>query len=321
MRIAICGFYGWNNCGDEGILLAIIDSLGKENEYVVCTNLPYTLHADYLRRHIDVSEVRHIYDTARVDYDVFLLGGGGLSWGFGWRQALAAFAADKPCVNYAVSYTSQLYHPKLKSLYRNFLIQFDLITVRDLASQRLLLDLDVASALTMCPSINLQEEKFDDCPKNMIAVCPRYEDGSSYEANNPQIAWLVTHLQDCGDEVLLIPFAPRNLEGAEVDLALCRDIAKQLRNKPMILDVDGNPRKVKYALSQSKHVLSGGRYHALVWAVAHKIPFDICPTAKKYPKIPAFIEMCFEFGSEKLREMEKQNKKFLGDVLGHGKAL
>lgn len=307
MRICITGFYGWGNNGDEGILLSIMDSLG-DNEYVVCTNLPYTLSENYRKRLPVLEDVRHMYD-GRSDYDAFLLGGGGLSWGFGWRQALVALSAEKPSMNYGVGYsTRSMFHKKLMGLYAEFLKQFDAITVRDEQSLQLLRELGVQGALTMCPSINLKGEKFD-CPQNMIAVCPRYEDAVSYDHNKPQIDWMFSRLQNVSDEVLLIPFAPYNKEGVPVDLALCRDLAKRLRNA-QILDVDGySPRKIKYAISKSKLVISGGRYHALVWAAAHNVPYEVCPSAtENYPKANAFIEMHKKYGN-KLKEMELKNKQ------------
>jgi len=310
-RICLTGFTGWNNYGDEGILLAIMDSLG-DNDYIVCTNLPFNMLENYKTRlPRNVEEVRHIYDV-RSDYDGFILGGGALSWGFGWRQALTAFASDKPSMNYAVGYNNhQIYSPRLKSLYREFLKQFDAITVRDEHSQHIAEDIGVETALTGCPSINLKEEKFD-CPKNMIVVCPRYED---YGTNEAQLKWLTTRLADVKDEVLLIPFAPYNTEGVPVDLALCRELKRTLKHS-LILETDFSPRKIKYVISQSKLVISGGRYHALVWATSHNIPFEVCPTAiSNYPKIEAFENMYKKYGSGKLKEMEKQNRKIFLKIM------
>jgi len=313
-RICITGFYGWSNCGDEGILLAIMDSLG-DHDYIVCTNLPFNMLENYKTRlPRSVEEVRQIYDV-RSDYDGFLLGGGALSWGFGWRQALTAFASDKPSMNYAVGYNNhQIYSPRLKSLYREFLKQFDAITVRDEHSQHIAEEIGVETTLTACPSINLKEEEFD-CPKNMIAVCPRYED---YGSNEPQLKQLAMRLIDVEDEVLLIPFAPCNSEGVPVDLVLCRELKRTLKHS-QILDTDGvSPRKIKYAISQSKLVISGGRYHALVWASAHNISFEACLTAvTNYPKIGAFMNMYEKYGSDKMKQMEKQNRKiFLKTMKG-----
>lgn len=302
LRVMITGFYGWGNAGDEGILQAIMDELG-DNEYLVSTTLPFTMLDEY-RRRIVVAEVRNVNDR-RIDYDVYLLGGGGLGWGFGWGQALSAFSARKPCMNYAVGYGK--YETNLARLYRAFLEQFNAVTVRDEDSQLVLRAIDVHATLTMCPSINLKEEKFD-CPKGVIAVCPRYEDSDAFGNpgdNTPQIDWIVSRLKDVADEVLLIPFSARDVEGNLRDLGVCREIAHRLKGAT-ILPVDGySPRKIKYAISQSKLVLSGGRYHALVWAAAHKIPYELSPTTK-LSKAQHFIAVHKKYGDQ-LKKMEKKN--------------
>lgn len=305
-RVCITGFYGWGNAGDEGILLAIMDSLG-ENKYVVCTNLPYTMLEGYQARFPkDTVEVRQIYDV-RNDYDAFILGGGALGWGFGWHQAITAFASDKPAMTYGIGLNwHERYHPKLNRLYSAFLNRFDEVTVRDRCSQVMAENIGVYGVmLTSCPSINLKEEKFD-CPKGMIAVCPRYED---WVSNDAQLDWLTNRLKDVEDEVLLIPFAPYNTEFLPIDLSLCLELKKRLKHSVILNASLLNPRHIKYVISQSKLVISGGRYHAVVWATAHNIPFEVSPTSYLYPKVGAFEGMFIEFGGEKLKEMEKNNAK------------
>lgn len=300
-QICITGFYGWGNAGDEGILLAMMDSLG-ENKYVICTNLPFTMLADYQAKFPkDTVEVRQIYDV-RNNYDVFLLGGGALGWGFGWHQAITAFSSNKFSMYYGVGLNwHERYIPRLNDFYSSFLKQFNAVTVRDRCSLTMADEIGASATLTSCPSINLKEEKFD-CPKGMIAVCPRYED---WIGNDEQLDWLTNRLKGVEDEVLLIPFAPYNADFIPVDYALCLELKKRLKHS-QILHLP-NPRHVKYAISQSKLVISGGRYHAIVWASAHNVPFETSPSCYRYPKIGAFEHMHKEFGGERLKEMEKIN--------------
>lgn len=320
MRILIAGFTGFGNLGDEGILQAIMDELG-DNEYIVSTTLPFTMLANYHHRFPQLKDVRQIYDT-RTDFDAYILGGGKLNWGYGWRQALAVFSAGIPSMNYAVAYGKHpmLYHPKLNGLYREFLKQFNAVTVRDQDSYDIMQELNVNSTLTMCPAINLKEEKIS-CPENMIAVCPRYEDSDQYGNpgnNKPQIDWIVNRLKGHEDEVLLIPFAPKNMEGVPVDLALCREISSRLKGA-QILQTDGfNPRQVKYAISKAKMVISGGRYHALIWAIAHNKPYEVCPSAvANYPRIQSILRTHQKYG-DKLKEMEKANVQIFKKITERG---
>lgn len=317
MRVLIGCFAAWGNLGDEGILQAIMDELG-DNEYIVSTTLPFNLLSNYHRRFPNLRDVRQIYDT-RTDFDAYTLGGGKLNWGYGWRQALAVFSAGIPSMNYAVAYGKHpsLYHPKLIQLYSEFLRQFDAVTVRDQDSFDIMEEIGVKATLTMCPAINLKEEKWS-CPENMIAVCPRYEDSDQFGNpgdNNPQVDWIVNRLKGQGDEVLLIPFAPKNMEGTPVDLALCKEIASKLKGAT-ILPTDGyNPRQVKYAISKSKMVISGGRYHALVWAIAHNKPYEVSPSAlANYPRMQAILKTHQIYG-DKLKEMERQNVKIFKKII------
>jgi len=313
MRICIGGFYGWQNAGDEAVLQAIMDELGWwENEYIVCTSLPFNMLEDY-KYYLPGVEMRTLYDQ-RLDYDIYLLGGGELAFGYGWYQVLLAFANGKPCINYGVAYKKdKFYNPKLDRLYREFLSLFDKITVRDEHSQNFLKAFGVESTLTMCPAVNLKETKFD-CPKGMIAVCPRYEDFTVGD-NIEQIKWIVNRLKDVSDEVLLIPFSPQDREGTLRDLQLCREIAKQLKGS-RILDVKWyQPRRIKYVISKSKLVISGGRYHAVLWAIAHEIPYEVTPV--KYPKINYLIEMHKKYGGEKLLLMERENIRVFKEVMAN----
>lgn len=320
MRILIAGFLAWGNLGDEGILQAIMDEIG-DNEYSVSTTLPFNLLANYHRKFPSLRDVRQIYDT-RTDFDAYILGGGKLNWGYGWRQALAVFSSGLPAMNYGVAYEKDhfLYHPKLNKLYAEFLNQFNAVTVRDQNSFDIMEELGVKSTLTMCPAINLKEEKIN-CPENMIVVCPRYEDSDTHGNpgdNKPQIDWIVNRLKGLEDQVLLIPFAPKNMDGAPVDLELCREISAKLKGAS-ILQTDGyNPRQAKYAISKSKMVISGGRYHALIWAIAHNKPYEVCPSAlANYPRVQSILKMHSLYG-DKLKEMERENVKIFMRIIKGG---
>lgn len=314
MRIVITGFFGWGNSGDEGILQAMIDSFGMENEIIVSTSLPYTMLEDYRYRLGYAAEVRHLYDT-RVDFDIWLLGGGGLNFGYGWQQALSAIANEKPCMTYGIGFRTDFYKTKLKSLMYEFLKHFKAITVRDESTFQLMENVGLNPILTMCPAINLKEQK-TECPENMVAVCPRYEDSDKLGKpgnNKPQIEWIVKRLEELGEEAILIPFAAKDREGNLRDLELCREIAKRIKGSRIFMNSGFEPKKIKYAISKSKHVISGGRYHALVWAAAHQISYEIAPTAPE-GKLQAFVNLHKKYGN-KLLEMEKANLQMFRRVL------
>lgn len=325
MRINICGFYGFGNMGDESVLQAIVDELGIENDYIISTSLPYdrerwnNYKAILNRQGIRVYDIRTAEDI-RTDFDAYILGGGELNWGFGWRQGMAIFAdkLDKldrnggkniKCMNYAVAYNKRWYYSEwLHNFYYEFLKNFDVITVRDLHSERLLDRVGINSKLTFDPSILLKEEKFDiGSGVGKIVVFPRYEDDAV--SNDPQLDWLIRELACVAKDVVLVSCAPRSIEGVDVDAELCKYLHGRL-NGSQILDISAfEPRKVKYLISMSKLVVSGGRYHPIVWAIGYGIPFKISSTAHSYSKISYLEDMYKKFGRDGLIELANKNRE------------
>lgn len=279
----------------------MLDTLGHEHEYVLCTTLPFDRLEDY-RKTLPycVDEVRQVNDT-RCDYDAFILGGGGLTWGFGWTQALVALK-HVPSMIYGVGFTKKpTYNPELAGLYMNFLDLFDAITVRDKYSKDMLYaDCDVKTVLTGCPSINLEPQPYI-CPEDAVVVCPRYED---YRGNWGQIEWLKNRLKDVDDKILFVPFAPYDMWGTKVDHSIIDNITPDLENYEII--DNHNPRQIKHLISQSKLVISGGRLHALIWAAAHGVPYEVYPEALNEEKIRAFLWMDKTYG-QKLGDLERKN--------------
>lgn len=312
------GQFGFGNVGDEGILQAIMDTLGIENEFVVATSIPFTLTDEYHHRIPTAADVRTIEDT-RTDFDACIYGGGKVDWGFAWGYFIRAFMANKPAMAYGIELRAdQLITDKLNRLFDAYFNQFKQITVRDKTSQELLCYL---GTLTMCPAINLKEEK-TQCPEKAVVVCPRFGDYNEKGEvdNEAQINWIVSHLKEQYDResVVLIPFNPKDLEGHLRDLLLCREINARMNGKCTIFPCDGyNARKVKYVISRSKLVISGGRYHAIVWAIAHGIPYEIAPTVTGVAgaKLAGLTKMHYEMGTINLLEIERLNKRLFEGML------
>lgn len=314
--MALLVFFGFNNCGDEAILQAIIDDIGWENEFVVHTSLPFNFLLSYCGKVPHAIETRSI-DDDRTDFDVYLLGGGKVDWGAGWQKMFDVIAEDIPVMAYGIGVRLEEKYGRFYPLFSEFLNFFDAISVRDMRSERVLHDLYANPVLTMCPAINLKEEKVS-CPENMIVVCPRYldfnEEGKS--DNSEEVDWIVEQVQEEKDSVLLIPFSPTDREGSPRDLAVCKQIAQKLKGARILNADPYKPRQIKYIISKSKMVISGGRYHPLVWAATHNIPFKIFPNTSGIvkEKLDGFLEMYKTYGAEKLKEMAQQNVKVLRDI-------
>ena len=308
MRIQICGFYGFGNVGDEAILQSIMDQLGN-HEYIISTSLPYSQQSFQNYSKITGKEIR-LYEDMRTDFDAYILGGGDLNWGYGWRQCLSIFSKNVPSMNYAVGYNKRWYYnEKFHKLYYEFIKNFNVITVRDEPSLNLIKEIssELNPILTFDPSILLREEKFDECPTNKIVVFPRYGDGSI--SDEQQIEWLVNELKDVSNEVILVACAPKNDDGIDVDLNLCKRLKDKLIGS-VIMDISPfEPRKLKYLISQSKIVYSGGRYHPVIFAMSHDIPFKFSPISELYSKNRHVLYMYQKFGRDMLIALANRNKE------------
>lgn len=310
IKIEICGFYGFGNVGDEAILQSIMDPLGN-HEYIISTSLPHHQMQEYSGR---IGHEVRSYEDHRTDIDLYILGGGELNWGYAWRQCLSIFASKTPCMNYAVGYNELWYYSEqLHELYYEFLKNFNIISVRDKESLELINGLgpDITPTLTFDPTINLQEEQFD-CPENKILVFPRYEDVVS---NQPQFDWLIDELSEVSDEVVLLPCAPQNVDGHHVDLQLCTYLSERLEGSEILNISPFSPRQFKYLVSKSKKVVSGGRYHPIVFAIAHDVPYCISPTSHTYPKVQSLVSMHNQFGKDGLKRLAEQNMELLHTIL------
>lgn len=322
MRIQICGFYGFGNAGDEAILQSIMQELGN-HEYIISTSLPYSQQSFQNYSKITGKEIR-LYEDMRTDFDAYILGGGELNWGYGWRQCLSVFSKNVPSMNYGVGYNKRWYYnEKFHKLYYEFLKNFNVITVRDESSLNLLREIENLESklnpiLTFDPAILLKEEKFENCPTNKIVVFPRYEDDNL--SNQPQIDWLVNELKDVSNEVVLVACAPKNLEGMDVDLSLCKQLNEKLKGSTIINISPFEPRKLKYLISKSKIIYSGGRYHPVIFAISHNIPFKFSPTMKSYSKNQNLLEMYQKFGRDMLIFLANKNKElFIEKIVNKAK--
>lgn len=275
--------------------------------------MPFTFFNDYRKRVPNV-ELRTLEDT-RTDFDALLYGGGKVDWGFAWSLFFNAFVNKKTTMAYGIGLrTDQIRtHFTLIPMYADFFRKFNAIAVRDGLSNFMLKAQHVESQLTACPAVNLKEEK-SGFGGDYIVACPRYGDfdANGNVDNKAQVEWFLKRLAS-EERVVLVPFHPRDREGAPRDLELCQEICKWLGSRCITFPCDGyNARKVKHLISQSRLVISGGRYHAIAWAIAHDIPHEIAPTIGE----PALTKLngLTKISRESLLEGERNNKRIFEEI-------
>ena len=303
-KILISGNFGWNNLGDEAILEGITQNLTGHN-IRIATKLPYNFWPDY-QSHFSITS----WDNTIDEFDIHLIANGGSFYNLPWKQIINAKAKNKKLMIYGLGCeTVDLSINKdVKNVLYEYFKLFDIITVRSLKSKEILDKLGIESILTMDPALNLKSIQWD-CPKKMTIVCPRYPDFFSVDQT---VQILISKIETCQDEVLLIPFGAFDLDKQPVDMLLCEEIHDFLPKTTIVQMTDIG--KLKYLIKQSKLVITNGRYHSLLFAISENVPYRLLGNVEQ-KKCETLIEMHKKFGLEKLKKMEQQNYKYLKTLI------
>lgn len=99
------------------------------------------------------------------------------------------------------------------------------------------------------------------------------------------------------------------MDGHHIDLELCQYLKDRLKGSTIVDISPFEPRKLKYLISQCKMVYSGGRYHPIVFAIAHNIPFKFSPTANSYTKNQYILYMYQKFGRDGLIKLAGKSRE------------
>lgn len=276
MVVALSGYYGFGNAGDEAILMALVREARRRGiEPVVLSADPAATQALHHVRAVPRARPPALVTLARADG--LLSGGGGLlqnrtsnrSLGYYLGTLYLAQVLGKPTWIFGQSLGP------LTSAGRRFagpaLRRSNAVVVRDRPSlelarsmgvrpERLLLAADPALLLEP-PSVGREER--------LVVVVPR---GRLPQVANLRLREAAERLQALGFEVLVLGFQPHYDEEA---LELFKGFHREL---------SGDPRRVLYWIAQAGYVLSL-RLHGLILAAAAGTPY----AGGSYdPKVRAF---------------------------------
>jgi polysaccharide pyruvyl transferase CsaB len=268
MKIAVSGYYGFGNTGDEAILEALRQNIKDD---------------------LMILDVRNRFNVKMIwDCDIFISGGGGLlqdktsTRSFLYYIGLIKLAKmlGKKVFVFAAS-IGPVNKPYNRFLLKRVLNQADLITVRDqhsfnfvkslhLKNPRVVETADPAFLLTPV-STNLRL----NAAVPLIGVCIR-----EMKSVHNLAKVLDQFAKEVKARIMIIPFQP------ERDFPPSRELKEHLQAPAEIVEDKLSPREILGLISQMD-LLVGMRLHSLIFAVSSKVP----AVGLSYdPKVASFLD-------------------------------
>lgn len=324
LRVAVSGYYGFNNTGDEAILTALVTTLRALSPGVEITVFSHC--PQETRRLFGVRAVNRwnpfgvIFTLLRSD--LLLSGGGGLLQDVTGVRSLCYYLAvvalakffGKPVVYYAqgVGPVRTRFGRWLTRLVSN---RVDLITVRDQASKDDFLEMGVDRppvVVTADPVLAVSQDQFEQEPGAAVLARLREEAGRVTGIGEEQTASkecdsngkkhtlgiAIRDWKECYDFKKAIAAAADRLvrEGWEIifvpfhfprDLQSCQETSWLMQEPSLLVDFKLSVEELFSLLGQLDLVL-GMRLHALVMASVMQTP---CVGITYDPKVARFLEM------------------------------
>jgi polysaccharide pyruvyl transferase CsaB len=343
-KIVISGYYGFNNVGDESILISIVNNLKKsisDLEITVLSVNPQSTARKHSVHSIDRKNLWQIYKEIR-NCDVLISGGGSLLQDVTSRRSIIYYLAIMLIAIFLkkkVLIYSQGIGPinrKLnKLMVRWVLNKVDCITVRDDKSQEELKSLGVCIPpiyVTADPVISLEKGDVEAGKEILI------REGMGKYDSRPLIGFAIrgwrkderlkkticetadSLISQYGMNVVFIPFHFGE------DIKILQEIEKEMKHKAIFIK-NRYDIKTMLGIVGNLELLVGVRLHSLIFAAIMNVPM----IAVSYdPKIDSFIrslgfdvlcevneletEMLLEAVEEK-RNCYEQDKKILADAV------
>lgn len=293
-NILISGYIGFENCGDEAILMALLADLGRvvpDAAFTVLSRRPEQTSARYGVTSIDRFDLRQVVKAVRRA-DLVISGGGSLLQDATSSRSLyyylmiiwLAKRANKPVVVYANG-IGPIDRPANRRLTKRILDRVDLITLRDAQSGEEIRRLGVVRPpveVTADPAFNLAAAPAEsvlpllgrpESPRGLsesqrerplVGISVRHWRGS--ETWGPALAAAADHLcETYGADIVFLPMQlPGDIEVSETVTGLMHHPAVVVRDR-LLAD--------RYlALVGQLDFLIGMRLHALIFAARQHVP-------------------------------------------------
>lgn len=298
MHVVLSGYYGFDNVGDDAILLSIIQSLKKwqsDIEITVLSNNPAATEQTYGVKAVNrwkMKEIRQLLKTA----DGLISGGGSLMQDQTGMKTIPYYAGviqiakwlKKPVFVYAQG-MGPINHPLSKFIVRTVFNKVEQITVRDRASLALLTEIGVRKETKIVPDpvMGLNGNNFHcDWLESVSLSADSYisvsvRDWPSAVAYKEKIAHSLDELVRQGEQIVFLPMH------GEHDFITSQEVATLMKEKSLIAPADLSIEEKIAVIGQSQ-LLIGMRLHSLIFSAIYATPF----IAISYdPKIDAFADI------------------------------
>lgn len=324
MRIALSGYYGFDNAGDEALLSAITSSikrLAPEAEFVVFSGHP---ERTALLHGITAVNYRSPIAVASElsKSDLLISGGGSIFQDVTSSRSLAYYISvvalakflNKPVIFYGQG-IGPINRWFSKLLMRKIANKVDLITLRDEKSRLFLQNLGVTRPpmqVTSDPVFSLEaggeerEEilvmlKENHIEKPLLGVSVRK--WAALDGYQAELAKLLDDLSE-DYQIILIPMAYPE------DLAESEKILRLMKKEAFIVNRNLSSKELLALISELDLVI-GMRLHSLIFAASCGIPF----AGISYdPKVDAFLDL---FGLQSLPPQYQEMKEAVSNLLNN----
>jgi len=263
--IAVCGFMGRGNCGDEALFQSIYETFSDEYEIIPCVEE----HGAYpgwwdwypYRQCNRINQTNIHFFERRIAG--LIVGGGGLGIGFGAGQVHVARRAGTPVAFAGTDHVHNYENvsPRYAEGGRDYLRLFDLVALRSEFNVEVAKKDSVNALYGADWAFNLKSDKSSESGKHSeraMIVLREFPPSSVDFYYIIQIRKLIEGLKNQGFDPTFLPFSPEDVRFLE---------QLQLTDLAPTETHWWNPRRVQELIAASGLVVSVGRLHSMIFAL------------------------------------------------------
>lgn len=311
-KIAIHGFYGQGNLGDEAILKALLQEFSKfpKIKIVVFSSSPEEVSKIHGVRSFPErgkrSFLRRIWEIKTSG--LFVLGGGGLLKDYGsdssslkeWLRLLQF--AKRLNVKTAICAVGveNIRYDESRKLIRDVLDKVDLITVRDRSSKDILRDIGVTNEIKVVsdPAVLLTNINADRIKDNLISsrviICIRHWFSKGFYIEKPEVNEnFIQSLSAAADFFIehyntKIDFIPLRITSYDDDRIIAKQVVSYMKHKDKTHIYSCAPEVNEFIeMTKQSSLVIGMRLHSLILATLVGVPVI---GLEYMPKVKAYME-------------------------------